>query len=156
MIILGIDPGIERCGFAVLGVEKGKTKLLDCGCIRTPKELSLSERLGMLHTDLREVITKWKPNTAAVEELFFSKNTKTALTVAHARGVILLSLEESKIPARTFNPLTIKQAVCGVSSADKKQVQKMVQYELGLHIKSDDTVDAIAIALCMKAHLRGL
>lgn len=154
MIILGIDPGIERCGFAVIQSEKNKLTLLDCGCIKTPKELGLSERLAMLFNDLSEVIEKWHPSTAAIEELFFSKNVKTALTVAHARGVLLLALEKYKIAHRTFNPLIIKQAICGVSTADKKQVQKMVHYELGIHLKNDDAVDAIAIAICMHAHLK--
>ena len=154
MVILGIDPGLERMGFAILEVVKGKTLLRDCGCVKTSKDLTLEERLKELAKDLDEILTTWKPQAAAVEELFFSKNTKTALAVAHARGVILLQLAEHGLSVRTFNPLTIKQAICGDSKADKKQMQKMVQYELGIKLKSDDTVDAVAIALCMRSHMK--
>ncbi len=154
MIILGIDPGIERMGFAVLEVVKGKTVLRDCGCVKTSKDLTLAQRLKELAGDLEEIIKTWKPNTAAVEELFFSKNVKTAITVAHARGVILAELAKHNIPERTFNPVAIKLAICGDSKADKKQMQKMVQYELGIKLKSDDTVDAVGIALCMRSHMK--
>lgn len=154
MRILGIDPGIERMGFAVLDVHNGKMKLLDCGVVKTSKDLTLAERLAILAHDLSEVVAQWKPETAGVEELFFSKNVKTAITVAHARGVILLTLAQHNIPIRSFNPLIVKEAICGDTKADKKQMAKMVQYELGIKLKNDDTVDAIAMALCMRAHLR--
>jgi len=154
MRIMGIDPGIERTGFAILDDSNGTIKLLDFGCIKTSKILTLSERLLILSQDLQNIILEWKPEIAGIEELFFSKNVKTALTVSHARGVILAVCEEQRIPIHTFNPGTIKSTVTGDGRADKSQIQKMLQLTFGICPKSDDAADAIACVLCLHSHLK--
>lgn len=154
MRIIGIDPGIEKTGFAILESNKNRRTLLDCGCIRTSKKESLSSRLVQLKKDLHEVLAQWKPTHGSVEMIFFSKNVKTAITVAHARGVILEVLAEYGVELTEFAPNQIKAAITGDATADKKQVQKMVHYELGITLRNDDTVDAIAGGLCLLAHMR--
>jgi len=149
MRIIGIDPGIEKMGFAILEKQKNIIRLLDCGCIYTPSSEHLSRRLNMLSQDLKSILKEWRPSVAGVEQLFFSKNVKTALTVCHARGVILEALEDHGVEMMEFNPGTIKQAVTGDMRADKKQMQKMVDYHLGVNLKNDDTVDAIACGICL-------
>lgn len=154
MRILGIDPGIERTGFAVLEGTAQKFSLLDFGLIRTDKKFPLSTRLSQLAKDLKEILIQWKPDVAGIEEIFFSKNVKTAMTVSHARGVILETLEEHGVAIIPLNPSHVKLAVTGDSRADKWQIKKMVQYLAGVSLKSDDTADAIAaaIAACQGAN----
>lgn len=149
MRVIGIDPGIERTGFAILEMHGAKVHLLDFGRIFTEKRHPFSHRLNLLATDLKSLLKKWKPTAAGVEQLFFSRNVKTAMKVSHARGVILEVLEEHGIPMEEFNPAHIKLSVTGDAKADKKQVRKMIQYLLGISIKSDDTADAIACGLCL-------
>ncbi|MBP9718353.1 crossover junction endodeoxyribonuclease RuvC [Candidatus Gracilibacteria bacterium] len=149
MRVIGIDPGIEKVGFAIVDHIKGKTTVLDCGCIKTSKTLSTPERLVQIAEDLEEIIAQWQPKAAGIEELFFSKNVKTALTVAHARGVIVSVLAKSKMKIVELNPRTVKNAMTGDSKANKKQMQKMLQYTTGIRLKNDDTIDAVCIALCL-------
>lgn len=149
MRAIGIDPGIERTGFAVLEQAGSKFNLLDCGCILTDKSMPFSRRLIDIASDLKQILKKWKPGGAAVEEIFFSKNVKTAIKVSHARGVILEVLEEYGIPIFEFNPSHIKLSATGDAKASKQQVKKMVQYLLPINIKNDDTLDAIASAMCL-------
>lgn len=149
MRIIGIDPGIERTGFAILEKRNGKINLLDFGCIKTDKSLPFSNRLNLLSCDLKTILKQWKPSGAGIEQIFFSKNIKTAMKVAHARGVILETLEEHGIPTREFNPSHIKLSVTGDARADKLQIKKMLQYMLNLNLKSDDAADAIACGICM-------
>ncbi|MBI2638483.1 crossover junction endodeoxyribonuclease RuvC [Candidatus Peregrinibacteria bacterium] len=146
---MGIDPGIERTGFAVLEMEKSKITVLDFGRIFTDKRHPFSHRLNLLATDLKNLIRQWKPQAASIEQIFFSKNVKTAMRVSHARGVILETLEEHGIQVQEFNPAHIKLAVTGDAKADKLQMKKMVQYLLGIALEGDDATDAIACALCM-------
>lgn len=150
MIILGIDPGTATTGFGVIEEDNGKIKLLDYGTINTKPNISLEYRLEEIHTDLTEVIDKYKPNEIAVEELFFTNNAKTAIAVGQARGVVLLTTRIKKVPVFEYTPLQVKNGICGYGGADKKQVQKMVQMLLGLKEipKPDDAADAIAIAIC--------
>lgn len=148
MRVIGIDPGIERTGFAVLEMEKGTVRVLDCGRIFTDKRHPFSHRLNLLATDLKNLIRQWKPDASSIEQIFFSKNVKTAMRVSHARGVILETLEENGVPVQEFNPTHIKLSVTGDAKADKLQMKKMIQYLLGITLKSDDATDAIACALC--------
>ena len=149
MKILGIDPGLERCGWAILEEHNNRPRLLAVGCIVTPR-IELAERLVLLQQELKKVITQHQPDQAAVEELFFAKNTKTALVVGHARGVILSTVAQQNIPVTTFTPNAVKLAVCGHGHADKSQVQRMIKTILSLKEipKPDDAADAVAIALC--------
>lgn len=124
--------------------------MLDFGCIKTPAGTPLSDRLQQIAEDLETLIKKWQPDEAAVEEVFFSKNVKTAISVAQARGVIIQKLTEKGIQSGNYTPSQIKSSVCGDGKADKKQIQKMVQIILSLKStpKQDDATDALAIALC--------
>lgn len=149
MRIIGIDPGIERTGFAILEMQNRKIALLDCGLILTEKKHPFSFRLNLLANDLRGILRQWKPAAAGLEQIFFSKNVKTAMRVSHARGVILEVLEESGIPVQELNPSHIKIAVTGDGRADKLQMKKMLPYLIPVNLKSDDTIDAIACGICL-------
>lgn len=149
MRIIGLDPGIEKTGFAILEIVEGKLSLLDCGCITTHNKENFSHRLNTLATDLKKIIRQWKPTSAGLEQVFFSKNVKTALKVSHARGVIMELLEKHGIPIFEFNPSHIKIAVTGYGKADKVQIQKMLHSMLGVSITNDDTADAIACGITL-------
>ncbi len=148
--ILGIDPGTATTGYSVISEQKGKIKILSFGCINTAKYLDDCKRLFEIANDLEEIIKRWKPNEAAVENLYFFKNLKTAITVAQARGVILYKLKKFRIPIFEYTPLQVKQALTGYGKADKKQVQEMVKRVLKLKCipKPDDAADASAVAIC--------
>lgn len=154
-IILGIDPGIADTGFGVIEKRKnGNFISLDYGTIKTSAKDNLSKRLEILNKELNKIIKKHKPELIAVEQLFFCKNIKTALTVGHARGVILLTAKQNKINICEFTPLQVKLAVCAYGQAPKTQVQKMVKILLNLKElpKPDDAADALAIAICAVNH----
>lgn len=150
MIILGIDPGTATTGFGLIKKDKSKLKLLKYGLITTPANLSTAERLDKLYKELNSLLKKQKPDIAAVEDIFFFKNLKTAIKVSQARGVILLTIAKAKIPVAEYTPLQIKQAVACYGRAEKIQVQKMVKVLLGLKEipKPDDAADALAVAIC--------
>ena len=153
--ILGIDPGFGRMGFGIIDVTGGKMELVDYGCWETPKGEEFSERVFCLIKLLRQVIKKYKPTAAALEELFFFKNLKTAINVAQARGAVMLQIKESKLPLVELTPLQVKQSITGFGRADKKQMQKMVQMILKLKEipKQDDAADALAIAIAAVPYL---
>jgi crossover junction endodeoxyribonuclease RuvC len=150
MIILGIDPGIATIGWGVIEAQGGQTTVIAYGHISTPKELALPKRLAEISGNISTIIKKYKPGEAAVEELFFSNNQKTALVVAQARGCILLTLENLGVDIYGYTPLEVKQALTNYGRAGKSQVQLMVKALLKLPTipKPDDTADALAIALC--------
>lgn len=150
MIILGLDPGTATTGFGVIESDGETLKLLDYGCIETMANETLPARLYQISKDLLEIITHWKPDAIAIEELFFSKNVKTAMTVAHARGAIMQKLAEQGYRIYEYKPMQIKEAVSGYGRADKKQVQRMVQMILDMHEipRPDDAADALAVAIC--------
>lgn len=150
MIILGIDPGLATLGYGLIESAKGKNTVIDYGVITSPKNESLPVRLNIIEESLKKLIEKYKPDEAAVEELFFAKNVKTALAVAHARGVILLCLNRECGRLFEYTPLQIKQGLTGYGRADKSQIQKMVSVLLGLKTipRPDDAADALAVALC--------
>lgn len=149
MIILGIDPGIAIVGYGIIEVINGKFRPIDYGVIRTSKDLSTPERLIIIEEGLAKLISKYNPEAIAVEELFFQTNTKTAIVVAQARGVILLTAQKSSAMLYEYTPLQIKQAITGYGNADKKQIQFMVKALLGLKEipKPDDAADALAVAM---------
>ncbi|HDH31760.1 MAG TPA: crossover junction endodeoxyribonuclease RuvC [Candidatus Wolfebacteria bacterium] len=150
MIILGIDPGIADTGYGVIQVNGQKLACVDYGSIKTKAKTELPERLEIINLELKKQIKKHKPNLMAVEQLFFCKNVKTALVVGHARGVVLLTAKQNKVPVVEFTPLQIKQAVSSYGQASKAQVQKMVKLILNLKEipKPDDAADALAAAIC--------
>ena len=151
MIIVGFDPGIATLGYGVIEVDKrGKSEMIDYGIISTPKEENLAVRLCMLEKGIKQIIDKFKPQEIAVEELFFAKNVKTGIAVAHARGVILLTATKECGKLFEYTPLQIKQALTGYGRADKNQIQQMVKTTLRLKSipRPDDAADALAVALC--------
>ncbi len=149
MKILGIDPGVAIVGYGVIENKQRKLQLVDYGCITTKVGVLHAERLAKIGDELSKIIEKHKPDILSVEELFFCKNVKTALKVGEARGVILATGMQYKLPIREFTPLQVKQAVTSYGRADKKQVQEMVKVILGLKeiIKQDDAADAVAVAI---------
>jgi crossover junction endodeoxyribonuclease RuvC len=150
MRILGIDPGTATVGWGVIEIGTGAPTVVASGHISTPKEMPLSQRLLEISRDIKEVLALYKPSEAGVEELFFFKNQKTVISVAQARGAILLTLEENSVSIFGYTPLQVKQALTNYGRADKAQVQQMVKALLKLKEipKPDDTADALAIALC--------
>lgn len=149
MRILGIDPGTGILGFGVIEQGKRDAKLVDAGVIRTPVHQPLAERLVTIHDELAELMDMHKPDAMSVEKLFFARNVTTAISVSHARGVVLLLGRQRGIPIFEYTPMQIKQAVTGYGKADKKQIQEMVRIMLGLTEvpKPDDCADALAAAL---------
>lgn len=156
MRILGLDPGLATTGYAILDVEKGKKKLLACGVIRTAAGLSLGARLKEIHEDFTSLLTQFKPEFCSIEQIFFSKNVTTGIAVSHARGILILGLEEHSIPVTEFSPSQMKAALTGDGKADKKNIQKMVMLELGLSAppQPDDAADAVSLALSLAATVR--
>ena len=149
MIIMGIDPGTAITGYGFLNIDRNDKMLpLAYGVINTPKEDKLSKRLVKIYKGISHLINKYKPVEIAIEELFFSKNAKTAISVSHARGVILLACEMNHKAIFEYKPLVIKKTVAGHGKADKKEMQKMITLLLGLKEipKPDDAADALSIA----------
>ena len=150
MRVLGIDPGTATTGYAVVEETAERLQLIALGVITTPAKTPLPSRLQTIYTELKEIVAEYEPEAAAVEELFFSRNARTAMSVGHARGVILLSLIDSDLSIAEYTPMQIKQAVTGYGNADKHQVQEMVRMLLALPElpKPDDAADAAAVAIC--------
>lgn len=150
MRILGIDPGYAIVGIGVIESMGIKYKPLACGVITTPAKIPIEDRLMMIYEKLTAVIQKYKPEAAAVEELFFNTNHTTGIPVAEARGVILLCLKQNGVPVFEYTPLQVKQAVVGYGRAEKQQVIAMTTSLLNLPEppKPDDAADALAIAIC--------
>lgn len=153
MRILGIDPGTGILGFGVIDVVSGKPKLVDGGVIKTPVKEDDAVRLKTIYDELSQLIKQHKPDAMSVEKLFFARNVTTAMTVAQARGVVLLCAQQAGLPIAEYTPMQIKQAVTGYGKADKKQMQEMVRVLLGLRTipKPDDAADALAAALTRAA-----
>lgn len=149
MKILGIDPGIGRAGWGVIEVQNSKLKVQSYGCIETSKDESTEKRLRTIYEELTAIIKSEKPDVVAVENLFFSTNSKTAMIVGEARGVILLAASMLNLSIATYTPLQVKITVAGYGHAEKKQVEKMTMLQLKMTKKPklDDTTDALAIAL---------
>lgn len=152
MILLGIDPGYDRVGWAVGELlPAGKVHVLDFGCITTSAKDSLFDRYQVLLQELTRLLETHQPDETAIEMLYFSKNTTTALKVSEARGIIISACMQKASEIFEYNPMTIKQAVTGSGTADKRAVTKMVQLQMQLPQKSqkilDDTMDALAILL---------
>ena len=150
MRILGIDPGIAIVGYGVVDYEGNKFKTVDYSAITTKAHTNLDSRLCIVYDGICGIIDRYKPDAVSVEELFFNTNVKTAITVAHARGVIVLAAAKKGVPTFEYTPLQIKQALTGYGRADKSQMQNMVKIMLGLNAvpKPDDVADALAVAIC--------
>ena len=150
MIIIGIDPGYEIVGIAVVEYVGNNFRTLEYNAITTPAGMPTVERLKKIYTEMTMYIDKYKPDAVAIEELFFNSNQKTAINVAQARGVLLVAVANKNVPISEYTPLQVKQSVTGYGRADKKQIQSMVKMILGLNVipKPDDAADALALAIC--------
>ncbi len=148
--ILGVDPGTATTGYGVVEQRGNELRALVSGVIRTESDQSTPTRLQIIHRELQGLAVEWQPEEAAVEELFFSNNVRTAMSVGQARGVAILALADAGLPVAEYSPLAIKQAVTGYGSADKGQMQEMVRLLLGLSEipRPDDAADALAVAIC--------
>jgi crossover junction endodeoxyribonuclease RuvC len=153
-VIIGVDPGTQHTGYGVITEQGGQPVALDWGVISPRPSLSLPGKLQTIYTALQACLASYHPDILAVEELFFAKNVRSAVTLAHARGIALLAAAVAGLEVIAYSPLEIKQAVVGYGRADKRQVQAMVQVLLKLRgpIPAEDAADALAIALC---HLQG-
>ena len=150
MIVIGIDPGLARTGYGVLSTGARYPAPLTYGCIETGGECIHEERLLEIHTRISGLFEEYDPAWVAMERLFFSRNTTSAMQVSEARGVLLLAAAQHKIPVAEYTPNQIKQAVTGSGRADKHQVQEMMRRLLRLEEipRPDDAADGLAIALC--------
>ncbi len=147
---MGIDPGLAIVGWGIVDKIGSSFRPVAFGAIRTPAHTDTSKRLSMIYDDVNVLIEKYQPNEMAIEELFFNTNTTTGITVAEARGVVLLSAFRHQVKTFEYTPLQVKQAVVGYGKAEKNQVISMVTSLLKLKEapKPDDTADALAIAIC--------
>lgn len=150
MIVLGIDPGTATTGYGFVREVESGPALVTYGVILTPAGAPMPERLLQLYQALKQLILLHRPDTGAVEKLFFQRNVSTAMTVGQARGVALLALAEAGVSVGEYTPKDVKQAVAGFGGADKRQVQQMVRAILNLAEtpKPDDAADALAVAIC--------
>ena len=164
MIVIGIDPGVARLGYAFIEIKKKgeKLKTIDYGCIITSPNLPTGERLKIINNELNKLIKKHKPKVLAVENLYFFKNLKTAMPVSQAKGVVLLTAAKKKIPVYEFTPLQVKMAITGYGKAEKKQVQEMIKILLDFKKTpkfankklGDDAADALGVAVCCVLQLK--
>ena len=150
MRIIGIDPGYAIVGFGIVEYSGSSFKTVEYGAITTPSGMDFNEGLNVIFQDLSFVLDKYKPDSMAIEKLFFNTNQKAGIDVAQARGVILLCATMRNIEIREYTPLQVKQSVVGYGKAEKNQVMEMTRRILGLESvpKPDDTADALAIAIC--------
>jgi crossover junction endodeoxyribonuclease RuvC len=153
-VVIGVDPGTQHTGYGLVTEQGGQPVAVGWGVISPRPSLSLPDKLQTIYTALQACVDSYHPDILAVEELFFAKNVRSAVTLAHARGVTLLAAAAAGLEVVAYSPLEIKQAVVGYGRADKRQVQAMVQVLLNLHgpMPAEDAADALAVALC---HLHG-
>lgn len=150
MKILGIDPGMAIVGYGLIDYTNDESSLCSSGSIQTCKDCKDEERLLDIFNDMCTIVEKYRPDCASIEKLYFFKNQKTIIPVAEARGVILTALQKYNIPIYEYTPIEVKQVLTGYGRATKKEVESMVKLSLNTDTlpKLDDTVDAIAIAIC--------
>jgi len=150
MRVLGVDPGTAITGYGVVEEAEGGLRALAYGAITTLAGTPLPERLQSIYRELLHLAREWRPDAAAVEELYFSANVRTAMSVGQARGVVLLALADAGLPVAEYSPLAVKQALTGYGRAEKRQMQEMVRLLLGLSDipRPDDAADALAVAIC--------
>jgi len=151
MLVIGIDPGTATTGYGLVQEQDdGSLAVVDFGAVLTPPDIPMQQRLLKLYQGLKDILLLHRPQSGAVEKLFFQRNVSTAISVGQGRGVALLALGEADLPVAEYTPLEVKQAVVGYGGADKKQVQEMVRALLGLQDvpRPDDAADALAVAIC--------
>ena len=154
MIIVGIDPGTSRTGFAVVKYIKGEASIIEFGCWDLTEFDGLT-RLDKIFKNLDKLLKQYKPNLLGIEELFFFKNAKTVMKISEARGVVLLATKRNKIKILELTPLQVKQYMTGYGRAEKKQIQQLVKsyFNLDKIPKPDDAADALAICIASICHI---
>ena len=155
MRVLGVDCGTEHTGYGVIDSDGREHRVVTAGVIRTSPKRPLEERLLEISRRLRDIIREHAPEAAAVEQVFVSVNARSALKLAHVRGIVLLAIAEAGLGVGEYSPLEVKTSVVGYGRAEKQQVQLMVQSILGLpaKIESKDACDALAVAICHATHV---
>ncbi|HTS77680.1 MAG TPA: crossover junction endodeoxyribonuclease RuvC [Bryobacteraceae bacterium] len=156
MRVLGIDCGTERTGWGVIDSDGRQHALVGHGVIDSPARDPFEARLRTIAGSLRSVISEHTPESAAVEQVFYAQNVKTALKLAHVRGVVLLAIAEAGVALGEYSPLEIKTSVVGYGRAEKHQVQLMIKSLTGVEVESEDAADAIAVAICHATHSRAM
>jgi crossover junction endodeoxyribonuclease RuvC len=150
VLVLGVDPGLATTGYGLVQESDGGLQPVAYGVVTTPSKQPLPERLQTIYRELSDLVHNYHPDEAAVEELFFSSNVRTAMSVGQARGVALLAMADANLTVTNYTPLTVKQAVSGFGGADKAQMQATVKMLLRLKEipRPDDAADALAVAIC--------
>jgi crossover junction endodeoxyribonuclease RuvC len=148
--IFGIDPGSDRTGYGCIESAGSRHRLVICGLISTPARATFPEKLMVIHSGLKSLLQRHRPECLAVEDIFYARNVRSALKLGHARGVVLLAASEMGVPVVEYSPAEIKRAVVGYGRAEKQQVQEMIRVLLGLASRPSphDVADALAVALC--------
>jgi len=150
LIILGIDPGSRCCGYGILQVEKKSITAAGCDIVKVDEKMPLSDRLKQIHENIDKIIKRYSPDVVAIETIFYGKNIKSAFTLGHARGVIMLAVVQNNLDVVEYSPREIKRSVVGNGNASKGQVMYMIDKLLGIKLEKnmEDAADALAIALC--------
>ncbi|MDP1821037.1 MAG: crossover junction endodeoxyribonuclease RuvC [Acidimicrobiales bacterium] len=154
MYVLGIDPGLSRCGYGLVVQQHGATRAVAVGVLRTPTHLPVPDRLAELQRDVRALLQEHRPAVVAIERVLFQVNVRTAIPVAQAAGIVMAEAVAAGCEVVEYSPNQVKQAVAGVGGANKDQMERMVQTLLGIAqpLRPVDAADAVAIALCHLAH----
>lgn len=149
MFILGIDPGTARLGYGIIENGQKKLKFVAAGCLETTKESAVGDRLWYLQEEVGKILRKYQPDVLAIEQLFFGINSRTAMAVGQARGVVLAVAAKHKVPIFEYQGLSVKFALTGFGRSDKKQIQESVRRHLRMKriVRSDDAADGLAIAI---------
>lgn len=147
---MGLDPGLGTTGYGLVDSDGHDLQAIAFGVITTKPDCIIATRLFQLHQQLHELLVRFSPDVVVIEQLFFGNNSRTAIVVGQARGVLLLATAESNLPTAEYTPMQIKQAITGYGQADKQQIQRMVALLLKLNEipRPDDAADALAIAIC--------
>jgi crossover junction endodeoxyribonuclease RuvC len=150
MRIFGIDPGSERTGYGCIESSGSRHRLVACGTLSAPPRSTFPERLLVIHSGLKALLERHRPECVAIENIFFAKNVRSALKLGHARGIALLAASQASIPVVEYSPAEIKRSVVGYGRAEKQQVQAMMKLLLGLDAAPSphDVADALAVAIC--------
>ena len=153
MFVLGVDPGLSRCGYGVIQRKNGKENALAAGVIQTPPEMGTPYRLTLLRDEVRELIADYKPDVVAIERVLFQHNAATAISVGQAIGIVMTEGVSAGCEVVEYSPNEVKQAVAGHGGADKEEMEKMVRLLLGIGtpLQPVDAADALALALCYLA-----
>lgn len=154
MFVLGIDPGLSRCGYGLINIEKSKERAVAAGVIRTSPDEETSVRLFEIRNEIRALISEYRPEVVAIERVLFQRNVKTAVSVSQAIGVIMVEALDANCEIAEYSPTEVKLAVAGYGGAQKAEIQTMVQLLLDIEKKLDpvDAADALAVALCYSAN----